>query len=110
MRSAHRITFNRKLNMKTFAALSVACCLLGGGPARAEVIDFSKVTCKQFFDTHRTDVGLILAWLYGFSREDNDPPILDTNEFAADAKKFAEYCAGHPDVSLMTAADEIFAD
>jgi acid stress chaperone HdeB len=96
--------------MKTFAALFVGCCLLGGGPARSEVIDFSKVTCKQFFDTHPGDVSLILAWLDGYSREENDPPVFDTNEFAAEAKKFSAYCAAHPAASLMTAADEIFAD
>ena len=44
--------------MKTFAALLAGCCLLCGGQARSEVIDFSKVTCKQFFDTHKGDVSL----------------------------------------------------
>jgi acid stress chaperone HdeB len=95
--------------MRTFAALSIGCCLLGGGPARSEVIDFSKVTCKQFFDTHKGEVSLILAWLDGYSRDDNDPPILDTNEFAASARKLTEYCAAHPAASLVTAADEVFA-
>ena len=96
--------------MKALAALFVGCCLLCGAPARAEVIDFSKITCKQFFDTHKSDVSVILAWLNGYSREENDPPIFDTNEFAAAAKKFTDYCAAHPAVSLMAAAEEIFAD
>jgi acid stress chaperone HdeB len=100
----------RKLPMKTLAALLVGSCLLGGGPLRAEVIDFSKVTCKEFFDTHKSDVSLILAWLDGFSREENAPPILDTNAMAAGAKKFAAYCATHPAVSLETAADEVFSN
>jgi hypothetical protein len=95
--------------MRIFAALSIGCCLLGGSQARSEVIDFSKLTCKQFFDTHKGEVSLVLAWLDGYSREDNDPPVFDTNEFAAGAKKFTEYCAAHPAASLMTAADEIFA-
>lgn len=96
--------------MKTFAALLAGCVLFCSGPARPEVIDFSKVTCKQFFDTHKGDVNLILAWLDGYSREENDPPVFDTSEFAADAKKFSDYCAAHPAASLMTAADEVFAD
>jgi acid stress chaperone HdeB len=96
--------------MKTLAALLVGGCLLCGGPARAEVIDFSKITCKQFFDTHKSDVNLILAWLSGYSREENDPPIFDTNEFADEAKKFFAYCAAHPSVTLMAVADQIFAD
>ena len=96
--------------MKTFAALLVGCCLLGSGPARAEVIDFSKTTCKHFFDTHTGDVSLILAWLGGYSREEKDPPIFDTTGFAAEAKKFAAYCAAHPDASLTRAAEKVFAD
>jgi acid stress chaperone HdeB len=96
--------------MKTLAALFVGCCLLCGGPARAEMIDFSKITCKQFFDTHKGDVSVILAWLEGYSREENDPPIFDTNEFAAAAKKFSTYCAAHPAATLSAAADEIFGD
>jgi acid stress chaperone HdeB len=101
---------DRKLYMKTSAALFIGCCLLCGDPARAEMIDFSKITCKQFFDTHKGDVSFILAWLDGYSREENDPPIFDTNEFAAAAKKFSAYCAAHPDAGLMTAADETFAN
>ena len=96
--------------MKTLAALFVGGCLVCGGPARAEVIDFSKITCKQFFDTHKGEVYVILAWLNGYSREENDPPIFDTGEFAAEVKKFSAYCAAHPGATLMTAADEVFAD
>jgi acid stress chaperone HdeB len=96
--------------MKTLAALLAGCCLLCGGQARSEVIDFSKVTCKQFFDTHKGDVSVILAWLEGYSREENDPAVFDTKEFAADAKKFSDYCKMHPDASLVTAADEVFAN
>ena len=96
--------------MKSFAALLIGCCLVCDGPARAETIDFSKITCKEFFDTHKGDVSLILAWLNGYSREENDPPIFDTNEFAAGARKFSAYCAVHPAASLTTAADEVFAD
>jgi acid stress chaperone HdeB len=96
--------------MRIFAALFVGCCLLGAGSARAEMIDFSKTTCKQFFDTHKGDVSVFIAWLYGYSREENAPAVFDTNEFAADAKKFSAYCAAHPAASLTMAADEVFAD
>jgi hypothetical protein len=96
--------------MKTLAALLFGWCVLCGGPARSEMIDFSKTTCKQFFDTHKGDVSLILAWLDRFSREESDPPIFDTNDFAAAAKKFSAYYAAHPAVSLIMAADDVFAN
>jgi acid stress chaperone HdeB len=96
--------------MKIFAALFVGCCLFLTGPARAEVIDFSKITCKEFFDTHKGDVSPFLAWLNGFSREENGAPIFDTTAFAAETKKFTAYCAAHPTASMTTAADETFAE
>ena len=51
--------------MKIFAALFFSCCLLSGNVARAEKIDFSTTTCKQFMDSHKDAIGVVLAWLDG---------------------------------------------
>jgi acid stress chaperone HdeB len=95
--------------MKTFAALLISCWVLSGSQARAEKIDFSTTTCKQFLEGHKDRTGIILAWLDGYYREEDDPPIFDTDKFEANAKKLAAYCAAHPTVGLITAADELFA-
>ena len=94
----------------TCFAVVAAVLLVCGLPARAVSIDFSKITCKQFFDTHKDDAMMLLARLNGYYREDNDPPIVDTQDFADQAKKLTAYCATHPQVSMTTVADEIFAD
>jgi acid stress chaperone HdeB len=96
--------------MKTFAVLSLGCCLLGAAPAHAAKVDFAKITCKEFFDTHKADANMLLAWLNGYYREDDDPPVFDIEEFKADAKKLADYCTAHPNDSVTKAADEAFAD
>lgn len=95
--------------MRGFTILLLGC-LLGAVPASAATIDFSKITCKEFFDTHKGDATLLLAWLSGYSREDNDPPVLDIDEFNADAKKMSTYCAAHPTETMSKAADEIFGN
>ena len=46
--------------MKTFAALLVGCWLLSGMAARAETIDFSTTTCKQFLESHKNEIGVIV--------------------------------------------------
>jgi acid stress chaperone HdeB len=102
--------FNRKPHMKTFAALFISCWLLSGHQARAEKIDFSTTTCKQFLESHKSEIGIILAWLDGYYRDEDDPPIFDTDKFEANAKKLATYCAAHPTVGLITAADELFGN
>jgi acid stress chaperone HdeB len=94
--------------LRALTALLVGCCLLGAGPVRAESIDFAKITCKQFLDTHKADADLVIAWLDGFNREEADPEVFDTEAFAAKAKAFTTYCAAHPTATLSVVADVIF--
>jgi acid stress chaperone HdeB len=94
--------------MKMFAALLLGCCLVSGGVARAEKIDFSTTTCKQFLEGHKDSIGVVLAWLDGYYRDEDDPPIFDTDRFTENAKKLAAYCAVDPSVGLITATDQLF--
>ncbi len=63
--------------MKMLAALFLGCALVSGGAARAEKIDFSTTTCKQFMESHKDAMGVVLAWLDGYYRDEDDPPIFD---------------------------------
>ena len=94
--------------MKMLGALFLGCCLLSGGAARAEKIDFSTTTCKQFMEGHKDAMGIVLAWLDGYYRDENDPPVFDTERFEDNAKKLGAYCATHPTIGLITATDELF--
>jgi acid stress chaperone HdeB len=90
------------------AALFLGSCLLSAGAARAEKIDFSTTTCKQFMEGHKEAMSVVLAWLDGYYRDENDPPIFDTERFEENAKKLGAYCATHPTIGLITATDELF--
>ena len=94
--------------MKTIVAALMAAVLLSAAPAKASNIDLSAWSCKQFQSASKDDAALILAWLDGYYRAEDDPPIVDTNQLAANAKKLDAYCATHPDMRLMTAADTLF--
>jgi acid stress chaperone HdeB len=89
-------------------AVFVAAFLSFGPPAEASEIDLSTWTCKQFQSAAKDDVTLILAWLDGYYRAEDDPPVIDTDQLAANAKKLAGYCSAHPDAKLITAADTLF--
>ncbi len=54
------------------------------------------------------EVTLILAWLDGYYHAEDDPPVIDPNQLAANAKKLGSYCATHPDAKLIAAADLLF--
>jgi acid stress chaperone HdeB len=86
----------------------VSCCAYWSAPAAANEINLSSLTCKQFQSANKDDVGIILAWLDGYYRAEDDPPIIDTGQFAANAKKLGDYCAVHPNTPLITAADTLF--
>jgi acid stress chaperone HdeB len=80
-----------------------------GTSASATSIDLSTWTCAKFQAADKDDIGVILAWMDGYYRGEDDPPVIDTEKFVANAKKLGEFCAAHPDVGIITAADELFA-
>jgi acid stress chaperone HdeB len=82
--------------------------LAWSAPAKANEIDLSAWTCKQFQSASKDQVTLILAWLDGYYRAEDDPPVIDTDQLGANAKKLGDYCGTHPDAKLITAADTLF--
>ena len=97
-----------RVTKAVLAAAILPAILLWGGLAEANVLDLSTWTCKQFQSAAKDDVTLILAWLDGYYRAEDDPPVIDTDQLAANAKKLAGYCSAHPDAKLITAADTLF--
>lgn len=93
--------------MKLFAG-ALAGLLICGNATFASEIDLSTWTCHQFQTASKDDVGVILAWLDGYYKSENDPPVIDTDKFVDNAKKLGEYCSAHPDSGLITATDTLF--
>jgi acid stress chaperone HdeB len=89
-------------------AAVLAAVLAWSAPAKANQIDLSTWTCKQFQSASKDEITLILAWLDGYYRAEDDPPVVDTDQLGANAKKLGAYCAAHPDTQLITAADTLF--
>ena len=56
------------------------------------------------------DSNVILTWLDGYYKDQDDPPVIETDKFTANAKKLGEYCRDHPDIGLITAADKLFSE
>jgi acid stress chaperone HdeB len=94
--------------MKILAAAVALAVLIPAAPAVADDIDLSTWTCKQFQSASKDDIGVILAWLDGYYKDEDDPPVIDTTKFVENAKKLGEYCSAHPDIGLITATDKLF--
>jgi acid stress chaperone HdeB len=94
--------------MKIFVIALVAAVLAWAAPCFADDIDLSTWTCRQFQSASKDDIGVILAWLDGYYKDEDDPPVINTSQFVANAKKLGEYCTAHPDIGLITATDKLF--
>ena len=94
--------------MKTLAAVLTAAVVASSVPGYADDIDLSTWTCRQFVSADKDEIGVILAWLDGYYKDEDDPPVIDITQFVANARKLGEYCAAHPDIGLITATDKLF--
>ena len=86
----------------------VAAVLAFASPAYAEKWDLSTVNCQAFLGFDKDTVNILLAWLDAYYKDENDPAIIDTEKYLANAKKLGDYCRRNPTIGLITAADELF--
>jgi acid stress chaperone HdeB len=96
------------VGMRNLCGVVLAGTLVCCPPATAEDIDLAAWSCNKFMNASKDDVGIILAWLDGYYKEENEPPLIDTDELVAKAKKLGEYCAAHPESNLIEATDKLF--
>src|SRR6202453_2878026 len=94
--------------MKVLAGLVAAGMLVCCNAAVAADIDLSTWTCQKFQSADKETIGIILTWLDGYYKDQDDPPVIDTDKFVDNAKELGQYCSAHPDQGLITAADKVF--
>jgi acid stress chaperone HdeB len=94
--------------MKSVYAMVTAIGLtLASAPAHAVVLDLSTLTCKQFIEGGDDEIKMVLTWMDGWYKGDEDEAIIDTEVFVANAKKFGSFCAANPNISIVNAAEKI---
>ena len=94
--------------MKAFLVVLVSLGFLS--TASAVVIDLSTWTCRQFQTSGQEEIKTVLAWMDGYYKDEDDPPVIDTDKLIANAKKLGEYCSANPTIGLITAADKLFGN
>jgi acid stress chaperone HdeB len=87
--------------------LFAATCVLSSVPAKAVVLDLSTMTCKQFIEGGDDEIKMVLTWMDGWYKGDEDEAIMDTDVFVGNAKKFGTFCAANPTISIVNAAEKI---
>ena len=93
--------------MKLLLGAGLALMLASATPVSAQKLDLSTVTCKQFVESSKENIGLILMWLHGYWTDADDPPIIDFDRLQSDAEKLGAYCGKNPNNGLITAAEAV---
>jgi acid stress chaperone HdeB len=90
-----------------YAIIAAFGFTMAAAPAHAVGLDLSTVTCKQFIESDKDEINMIMIWLDGWYKGDEDEAIIDTDVYVANAKKFGTYCAANPTISVVNAAEQI---
>jgi acid stress chaperone HdeB len=90
-----------------YAVLLASVWMMSSAPANAVVLDLSTLTCKQFVEGGSDEIKMVLTWMDGWYKGDEDEAIIDTDVFVDNAKKFGTYCAAHPTISIVNAAEAV---
>ncbi len=93
--------------MKYLLSLTAAAMLWTANPVRADQLDLSTITCKDFVSSSKENIGLILMWLEGFYTDQDAKPIVDFDKMQRDGQQLGEYCGKNPGHSLITAANDV---
>ena len=94
--------------MKTTISIAFAAALMfSSATANATVLDLSTMTCKQFVDSDKDTIMMVLTWMDGWYKGDSDEAIIGTDVFVENAKKFGTYYAKNPTMSIVNAAEAV---
>ena len=93
--------------MKFIYAAAAAAMLFAAGPAQAQVVDMSTITCAAFSSKAPEQRANIMFWLEGYYTEEEDPTTIDFDKFKSTLEQLLIYCAKNPTIGVLTAADEV---
>lgn len=90
------------------AAFSLVAASSALAPAKAaERLDLNTVTCGEWIESGKENIGATMAWLDGYYKDENDPPVIDFDKMHANAGKLGKFCGANKDLSLGTAAEKV---
>lgn len=90
-------------------AVLVVAGSLAAQPGNAQLVDLSTLRCKEFIELPREAVNAVTMWLDGHLTDEEDPAVVDFDKMKLKAERLAAYCGQNPEMSLMTAAENIMS-
>jgi acid stress chaperone HdeB len=95
--------------MRTAPILIVCATLFAAAPAaQAQVVDMSKLSCKEFLESGKDGIALTWAWLYGYYADQDADPVIDFAELTKLGQQLAEACKANPSANIIKTAEPIY--
>jgi acid stress chaperone HdeB len=95
--------------MKAVRTLALAAALFAIVPAaQAQVVNLSKMSCKEFVGLKPEAITMLWAWLYGYYADEDADPIIDFDKLTAKGAALAEACRKTPDKDIISAAEPLY--
>jgi len=95
--------------MKTLRVLAVCIAVSAfAAPAGAQVVNLSKMPCKEFVGLKPEAITMLWAWLYGYYADQDADPVIDFNKLIAKGQALAESCQKSPDKDVISVAEDIY--
>jgi acid stress chaperone HdeB len=77
--------------------------------AEAQAVDLAAIKCQEFLQLKQDRIGFILMWLDGYYTADEDPVVVDFDSAKSKTERLNAYCAKHPSLNVITAAESVLA-
>lgn len=95
--------------MKVLRVLAICIAASAfAAPASAQVVNLSKMSCKEFLATGKDGITFIWAWLYGYYADQDADPVVDFAKLTAQGTKLAEACKASPAKDIISVAETIY--
>jgi acid stress chaperone HdeB len=75
--------------------------------AADKTIPLATMTCKQFVDSPKDTIGVILTWMMGYLQDEDEPAEVDFSKVEDLGKKLGTYCGQNPTHGVMRALDKV---
>ena len=59
--------------MRVLCATLFATTLLAASPATSQVLDLSTIKCGDFISSSKENIGIVLAWMNAYYKDEDDP-------------------------------------
>ena len=96
--------------MKRILAAAAIAALSFSIPATAETIDLATVKCAELSMMKQDEATFLFTWLLGYAGGQAGTTTMDLTEMESIGTKIGEYCAGNPDVGILSAASEMMSE